>query len=201
MIKIGLTGGIAGGKSQTGRYLAELGAHVIDADRVAHEAYAPGTDGFQALTAAFGHDIVGLDGVIDRAKLGARVFGDPAELARLTAIVWPLTRRVVENRAHEQASIGTNVLVVEAALLFEAEWQDMFDEVWLVEAPREAVLARLRDRGVDAAEAERRLASATDAAQARRLATRVIENNGDLEALRAKVTEALMAATGSREWA
>jgi dephospho-CoA kinase len=197
VIKIGLTGGIAGGKSQTGRYLAELGAHVIDADRVAHEAYAPGTDGFEALTAAFGHDIVGTDGVIDRAKLGARVFGDPSELARLTAIVWPLTRRLVEKRAREQAAMGTSVLVIEAALLFEAEWQDMFDEVWLVEAPRAAVLARLRDRGIDAPEAERRLASATDPAQARRLATRVLENDGSLEDLRRKVAEAWKAATAA----
>jgi dephospho-CoA kinase len=196
VIKIGLTGGIASGKSQTGRFLADLGAHVIDADRVAHEAYAPGTDGFDALVAAFGPEIVGADGVIDRAKLGARVFGHPAELARLTAIVWPLTRRLVETQAKEQAALGTKVIVVEAALLFEAEWQDMFDEVWLVEAPREAVLQRLRDRGVDNTEAERRLASATDPARARKQATRVLDNDGDLDDLRRKVTEALQAATG-----
>jgi dephospho-CoA kinase len=197
VIRIGLTGGIAGGKSQTGRYLADLGAYVIDADRVAHEAYAPGTSGFDALVAAFGQGIVGPDGAVDRAKLGARVFGDPTELARLTAIVWPLTRRLVEARASEQASQGAQVLVVEAALLFEAGWQDMFDEVWLVEAPREAVLQRLRDRGVDGAEAERRVASATDAARARRRATRVIENDGDLDALRRKVGEAWKTATAA----
>jgi len=196
VIKIGLTGGIAGGKSQTGRFLADLGAHVIDADRVAHEAYAPGTSGFDALVAAFGREIVGAGGVIDRAKLGARVFGHPGELARLTAIVWPLTRRLVETRATEQAARDTNVLVVEAALLFEAEWQDMFDEVWLVQAPREAVLQRLRDRGVEASEAERRLASATDPKRAQRLATRVIDNDSDLTALQRKVHQAWQAATG-----
>ena len=190
MIKIGLTGGIASGKSRAGQYLAELGAHVIDADRVAHEAYAPGTEGFDALVAAFGRDIVGPDGAIDRARLGAHVFGEPAELARLTAIVWPLARRLVAARAAEQAAAGTAVLVVEAALLFEAEWQDMFDEVWLVEAPRDAVLDRLRERGVVGAEAERRLAAGTDATKARALATRVIANDGDLEALRGRVAEA-----------
>ena len=196
MITIGLTGGIASGKSQTGRYLAELGAHVIDADRVAHEAYAPGTDGFEALVAAFGREIVGPEGAIDRARLGARVFGDPSELARLTAIVWPLTRRLVETRAREQASQGTRVLVVEAALLFEAEWQDMFDEIWLVEAPRQAVVQRLRERGIDGAEAERRLASATDPDKARHQATRVIVNDSDLETLRRKVAQAYLAAKG-----
>jgi dephospho-CoA kinase len=196
VIKIGLTGGIASGKSQTGRFLADLGAHVIDADRVAHEAYAPATAGFDALVAAFGREIVGPDGVIDRAKLGARVFGHPGELARLTAIVWPLTRRLVESRAAEEASRGTKVLVVEAALLFEAEWQDMFDEVWLVEAPHETLLRRLRERGIGGAEAERRLASVTDPRRARREATRVIENDGDLDDLRRKVTEAWRAATG-----
>ena len=198
MLKIGLTGGIASGKSQTGRFLAERGARVIDADLVAHEAYAADTEGFHALAAAFGPEIIGSDGAIDRAKLGARVFGNPADLAQLTAIVWPLTRRLVEARAAEEAAAGAQVLVVEAALLFEAEWQDMFDEVWLVEAPRDAVLQRLRDRGVEGAEAERRLASVTDAASARRLATRVIENDGDLEALRAKVEAALAAAAKGR---
>ena len=197
MIKIGLTGGIAGGKSQTGRFLADLGAHVIDADRVAHEAYAPGTDGFEKLVATFGREIVGPDGVIDRARLGARVFGDPEQLTRLTAIVWPLARRLVETRAREQEAAGTHVLVVEAALLFEAEWQALFDEVWLVESPRDAVLQRLRDRGIDGAEAERRLAAVTDASKARAQATRIIENDGSLADLRRKVAEALAAATGS----
>jgi dephospho-CoA kinase len=102
----------------------------------------------------------------------------------------------VETRSDEQATLGTKVIVVEAALLFEAEWQDMFDEVWLVEAPREAVLQRLRDRGVDNTEAERRLASATDPARAREQATRVLDNDGNLDDLRHKVTEALQAVTG-----
>lgn len=197
MLRIGLTGAIASGKSQAGRFLDELGAHVIDADRVAHEAYAPGTDGFEALVAAFGREIVGPDGAIDRARLGARVFGKPDELARLTAIVWPLTRQLVERRARDQERQRTRVLVVEAALLFEAAWQDMFDEVWLVETPREIALQRLHERGLADAEAERRLASATDASKARALATRVIVNDGSLDDLRRKVADALDAAVAA----
>ncbi len=195
MIKIGLTGGIASGKSQVGRYLAELGATVIDADRVAHEAYAPGTDGFDALVGAFGPEIVGEDGAIDRARLGARVFGDPELLARLTAIVWPLTRRLVEYRASQAEQEGAAAVVVEAALLFEAGWKDAFDEVWFVVSPFDAVLDRLRERGLDEAAAAQRLAAATDPERARALATRVIENDGDLDALRRKVAEAYQAAT------
>jgi dephospho-CoA kinase len=195
VIKIGLTGGIASGKSQAGRYLAELGATVIDADRVAHEAYAPGTDGFDALVAAFGPEIVGDNGAIDRARLGGRVFGQPELLARLTAIVWPLTRRLVEMRASQAEEAGAEVVVVEAALLIEAGWKDAFDEVWLVVSPYDAVLDRLRERGLDEAAAAQRLAAATDPDRAKALATRVIENDGDLEALRRKITEAYKAAT------
>jgi dephospho-CoA kinase len=198
MLTIGLTGGIASGKSQAARYLAELGACVIDADRVAHDAYAPGTAGFDEVVAAFGPDVVGPDGAIDRRRLGARVFADPAELARLTAIVWPHTRRLLEARIAEQRALGTAVVVLEAAVLFDAGWQDLVDEVWLVESSREAVLERLRDRGVKGADAERRLAAATDVARARRLATRVIPNDATLEDLRHRVEEAWSQATGSR---
>jgi dephospho-CoA kinase len=197
MIKIGLTGGIASGKSQVGLYLGELGAHVINADLVAHEAYAPGTEGFHALIEAFGPKIVSPDGIIDRATLGARVFGNRAELARLTAIVWPLARSLVERRMAEQADAGTRVVVVEAALLFEAEWQGMFDEIWLVEAPREALLERLRGRGIAGPDAERRLGAVTDAANARALSTRIIQNDADLDTLRRRVEEAWRAATNS----
>jgi dephospho-CoA kinase len=193
---IGLTGGIASGKSQVGRYLAELGAEVIDADRAAHETYAPGTAGYAALIEAFGTEIVAADGSIDRARLGSRVFNDPQALNRLTAIVWPLTRDLVEGRVRELLQGGAGVVAVEAALLFEAGWKDLFDEVWYVTSPYDAVLERLHERGLDDAAAAQRLAAATDPARARSLATRIIENDGDLEALREKVIQAWRAATG-----
>lgn len=195
MLRIGLTGGIASGKSQVGRYLSELGATVIDADRVAHETYAPGTPGIQQLTDAFGRDIIGPDGAVDRAKLGARIFGDAAARDRLTAIVWPLTRDLVDTRTREAEAAGAPAAVVEAALLFEAGWKDAFDEVWFVSSPLEAVLERLQERGLDEAAAAQRLGAATDESRGRTLATRIIENDGDLETLRAKVVEAWTAAT------
>jgi dephospho-CoA kinase len=191
MISIGLTGGIASGKSQVGRFLAALGAYVVDADRVAHEAYAPGTDGFEILVSAFGTSIVGDDGAIDRRQLGAIVFGDPERLVQLTGIVWPLARRRVEVLKAEQRALGTPVYVVEAPLLYDAGWQDLFDEVWLVRSHRNAVLARLEGRGLSAADAEKRLGAATSNEEAARRATVVIDNDGSLEELEARI---------EREW-
>ena len=95
---VGVTGGIGSGKSSGVQILAELGAVVVDADRVGHEVYAPGTVGFDQVVAAFGADIVGTDGAIDRKRLGAIVFGDPAALARLNAVVHPLIRAAVAER-------------------------------------------------------------------------------------------------------
>jgi dephospho-CoA kinase len=187
MISIGLTGGIASGKSQVGRFLAGLGAFVVDADRVAHEAYAPGTDGFGQLVAAFGDGIVGDDGSIDRRRLGAIVFGDPERLILLTSIVWPLAHRRVEVLQDEQRAAGTEVFVVEAPLLYDAGWQDLFDEVWLVRSPRAAVLQRLQGRGMSASDAEARLAAATDNDEAARRADVVIDNEGTLADLEARV--------------
>ncbi len=187
MISIGLTGGIASGKSQAGRVLAALGAFVVDADRVAHEAYAPGEAGFDMLVAAFGQAIVGEDGSIDRRRLGETVFGDPDRLVRLTGIVWPLARRRVEALQDAQRNLGTPVFVVEAPLLYDAGWQDLFDEVWLVRSNRDVVLTRLEGRGLTRADAETRLAAATNNEEATRRATVVIVNSGSLQDLEARI--------------
>jgi dephospho-CoA kinase len=189
MISIGLTGGIASGKSQVGRILAGLGAHVVDADRVAHKAYAPGSDGFDALVEAFGAGIAGDDGVIDRRRLGELVFANPEQLARLTAIVWPLTRRLVEDLQRSQREQGTRVFVVEAPLLFDTGWQDLFDEVWLVRSTPGAVIERLQGRGLNRSHAEARLAAATSTETAAQRAGVVIDNYGSLEDLQRRVEQ------------
>jgi dephospho-CoA kinase len=190
MLSIGLTGGIASGKSVVGRYLAERGACVVDADRLAHSAYAPGTEGFDALEAAFGSDIVAPDGAIDRARLGAIVFGHPDQLARLTAIVWPLTRRLLEATQREQAAAGAEVFVVEAPLLFEAGWQDLFSQVWYVRSPVDAVRRRLQDRGLAPEEAQLRMDAATNAEAAADQAHVMIDNDADLPSLERKADAA-----------
>jgi dephospho-CoA kinase len=179
VLKIGLTGGIAGGKTLVGSLLARRGAGIIDADAVAHDVYAAGSDGFAALVQAFGREIVGADGSIDRRRLGAIVFADAHKRAQLTDIVWPRTRLAVEELMHREQDSGGLVFVVEAPLLVEAGWTDMVDQVWLVRAPLETVRARLQQRGLSPEQIDSRLAAATDTAAAASAAAVIIENDGD----------------------
>ncbi|MSQ29476.1 MAG: dephospho-CoA kinase, partial [Dehalococcoidia bacterium] len=147
MIVIGLTGGIASGKSTAAEQLRKLGAVIIDADRVGHRSYEPGTPGFEKVVNAFGHDTVGKDGMIDRRVLGGKVFGAPQELERLNAIVWPEIRRLIsEEIAQIRERDKDSVIVVEAAVLLEAGWQDLCDEVWVVTASPETAIDRLQSR-------------------------------------------------------
>jgi dephospho-CoA kinase len=187
---LGVTGGIGSGKSAATEILAELGAVVVDADRVGHETYLPGTLGWDQVVAEFGREVVAADGSIDRRRLGAIVFADPARLARLNAIVHPLIRDTVAARIAAERSTGrAPAVVVEAALLVEAKWDALVDEVWLITAQRAAVEQRLRaQRGLDrAAIAARMRAQLSDAERAAR-ADVVIDNSGSLQALRAQLT-------------
>jgi phosphopantetheine adenylyltransferase/dephospho-CoA kinase len=147
MIVIGLTGGIASGKSTAAEQLRQRGAHVIDADRLGHRVYEPGSPGFQKVVNEFGHDLVAADGTINRQLLGGKVFGDPAQMKRLTDIAWPEIRRMAHEEIEaERARGSTQVVVLEAAVLIEAEWMDLVDEVWVVyvrpEIARERLMAR-----------------------------------------------------------
>ena len=195
MLTIGLTGGIASGKSSVARLLAARGAVVVDADRLAHETYAPGTPGFDAIVQAFGPGVVSPDGAIDRRALGRLVFGRPDRLERLTGIVWPLARARVEQARAAAAAAGAPAFVVEAVALREAGWRDLVDELWLVRVPRALARQRLLQRGgLSEAEADARLdaQAATDLGD--RDADRVIDNAGDLAALEAAVEAAWQAA-------
>ena len=188
---IGLTGGIASGKSLVSRQLAERGAVVIDADKVAHEAYRQGTETFQAVVDAFGSDVVGADGEVDRKALGAKVFADPEARQRLEAIVWPAMRRMMEERLAELRGQDTDVAVLEAALLIEADWLPLADEVWLVTASPETARRRLMERnGLTAEAAEARLRAQLTNEKRRSYADVVIENDGSLEELRRAADQA-----------
>lgn len=185
---VGVTGGIGSGKSSAVRVLAELGATVIDADRVGHDVYAPGTIGFDQVVAAFGPDVVGADGAIDRKRLGAIVFGDPAALARLNAVVHPLIRAAVAERVAAAHAAGKAPIVVEAALLIEAKWDALVDEVWLVVARREVIEERLtQQRGMDAAAVAARMKAQLADEERRAHADVVIDNSGTREQLRAQI--------------
>jgi dephospho-CoA kinase len=196
MITIGLTGPIAGGKSSVARHLRDLGAPVIDADRVAHEAYAPGTPGFDAVVAAFGPGVIAEDGTINRRALGQIVFGDRARLKQLTDIVWPLTGALLRQRRDEADAAGTPFLVIEAAVLSEAGWRNLVDHVWLVRAPREAILQRVQARdNLSLADAEARIAARTEMDPT--AADLVIDNDGTLEDLHAAIDAAWAKLTGN----
>lgn len=189
---VGLVGGIGSGKSTAARMLAELGAEVIDADRVGHEVYRPGTPGFDAVVAEFGRGVVGDTGEIDRRQLGAIVFGDLGRLAALNRIVHPLIRGEIRRRVEAlRAAGGHPAVVLEAAILLEAGWRDLVDQVWVVSAGAGDVVDRLaRDRGLEPAETAARMARQMSDEERRRHADRVIENRGTLEDLRRAVAEA-----------
>jgi dephospho-CoA kinase len=186
MLKIGLTGGIGSGKSTVAQILGEFGAPILDADKVAHTTYAPGGPAYDAVLAAFGAQVLAPDRTIDRKKLGAVVFGNPEQLNKLTSIVWPATFESIRRNVAELRASGAKLpIIVEAAILIEANWQPLFDEIWLVRAPREQVVTRIEiQRGLKPAETETRIRAQLSDEERAKNATLVIENNGSIEELR-----------------
>lgn len=192
MKTIGLTGGIGSGKTTAAEMLAELGAAVIHADQVGHEVYRPGSTGWQAVVDAFGDGVLDPSGAVDRKKLAAIVFSDPAELRRLNAIVHPLIAAAVRERIAKLRGDGFRApIVVEAAILIEANWLSLVDEVWLLVAPPDAVAARVQaQRGMAASELRARIEAQMSDAERRRHANVIIENNGSLVDLRRRIEAA-----------
>lgn len=190
MLVIGLVGGIGSGKSVASAMLAELGAEVVNADLVGHEVYEPGKPGFDAIVAEFGTDVVGADGRVDRKKLGPIVFADGAKLERLNSIVHPLIRAEIERRiARAREKGAVRALVVEAAILLEAGWRSLVDQVWVISARRQDVVERLAaQRGMAASETDARMAKQMTDAERRAVADVVIENVGSLDDLRTRLT-------------
>jgi dephospho-CoA kinase len=188
VITIGLTGGIGSGKSVVAEMLAARGAAVVNADHVGHETYRRGTESHLRIVSAFGPEIVGPDGEIDRAKLGRRVFQDSNARRRLQSIVWPAMRRMMKDRLDELRDQGAAVAVLEAAVLIEADWLSLVDEVWLVSASKAAVRQRLVEiKGLTPDEAEARVNAQISDDERRRHAKAVIENSGTLEELEREV--------------
>jgi len=189
---IGLTGGIASGKSTAAKLLGELGAQVIDADVLGHEAYNPGTSAFQAVVQAFGEDIVAEDGSINRRALGGKVFGNDVALKRLTDIVWPEIRRLAELEIHKiRGENPTAVIVLEAAVLFEAGWEDIADEIWVVVVEPEIAIERAMQRdGADRSAIEARINSQLSNEERTAKAHLIIDNSEDEEALMSRVKAA-----------
>ena len=182
---IGLTGGIASGKSTAAQRFGEWGAHVIDADKLGHRAYLKDSAAYHAVVATFGEDVVAEDGEIDRRVLGGKVFGSPEKLKQLTDIVWPAIRDMAATEiAGVRAAEPERVIVLEAAVLIEAGWQDLVDEIWVTVVDREVAIERATARdGSDRAAVEARIdAQLTNEARVS-TADRVIDNSGSAEAL------------------
>lgn len=184
-IVIGLTGNIGCGKSAVAAMLGELGAEVIDADKVAHQVMAPPGPVYDSIVREFGTGILAPDGAIDRRKLGQIVFVDPAALRRLDALVHPATSATIRQMI---ASSAAPAVVVEAIKLIEAGTYRICNSVWIVTCTREQQLERLTQRrGLTPADAERRIAAQAPIAEKLPYANVVIDNSGTLERTRQQV--------------
>lgn len=187
---IGLTGAIGAGKSEAARILTGLGVAVIDADAEGRRAYVKGTIGWRRLVELFSSRILNEEDEIDRARLGALVFANPQALAWLNAAIHPLIRDRVTQALAERREQGTAVAAIDAALLYQAKWDDLADEVWVVSAPPELALARLTARGMSEEDARKRAAAQGDPEEALRRADLIIENAGSPDDLERSVRQA-----------
>lgn len=185
---IGLTGGIGSGKSTVSRFLAELGAVIIDADRVGHEALGTSDEVRRELLATFGWQIMTPKGEVDRKKLGEIVFDDPESLARLNQIMHPRMYNMVKAGLEEYRRRG--VVVLEAPLLIEADWTSLVDEVWVTVADESTVLKRVKEKfGLSERECLARIRCQLPSEERAKHADVVIDTDCSLDELKAKVKE------------
>lgn len=185
---VGLTGGIATGKSTVARAFAGLGIPIVDADRVARDVVAPGTDGLRAVVEAFGPEALAEDGTLDRKRVGDLVFSDPAARARLNAILHPRIAMESARRIAALADSGAPYAIYEAALLVENGLAKAFDALVVVTVGEATQLARLRARDASTEEdARARIASQLPLAEKEAVADFVIRNEGTEEATREQV--------------
>ncbi|MFC1987820.1 dephospho-CoA kinase [Chloroflexota bacterium] len=187
---IGLTGGIGSGKSTVSQYLRELGAVIIDADKVGHEALKPDTETWRDIVATFGRQILTHSGEVDRKKLGEIVFNNPEALLRLNRIMHPRMHDMMKSRIEEYRQQGIDVVVLEAALLIEANWTPRVDEVWVIIAPEAMILERIKkQRGLEEPQTLARIRSQLPAEERVKHADVIINNDGDLDEMKVRVKE------------
>ncbi len=189
---IGLTGGIASGKSTVAAILRRLGAVIVNADELSREVVRPDTPGWKELLETFGADILQTDRTLDRQKLRKIVFDDPAARKKLEAVIHPRVRALAEQRIKEHAAAGVSIVVYEVPLLFEGNLQDSLRPVVLVAASTSTQKKRLAERDqLAAAEAEKHIAAQMNLEKKRRLADYVIENDGNVDELERQVRTVL----------
>ena len=190
-IIIGITGGIASGKSTVTEFLRQQGYQVIDADQVVHELQEPGGRLYQALLSTFGSVILQEDGHLDRPKLGAMIFGNPELLAQSSQIQNQIIREELARR-QELLAETEDIFFMDIPLLFELSYENWFDQIWLVDVMEETQLNRLMSRNVlSQEEAEKRIAAQLSLKEKRKRADVLIDNNGSLEDIRQQIRDAL----------
>ena len=188
---IGITGGIASGKSTVTEFLRRQGYQVIDADQVVHELQEPGGRLYQALLSTFGSSILQEDGRLDRPKLGAMIFGNPELLEQSSQIQNQIIREELAGRRDLLAETE-DIFFMDLPLLFELQYEDWFDQIWLVDVTEETQLSRLMSRNaLSQEEAEKRIAAQLSLREKRKRADVLIDNNGSLEATRQQIRDAL----------
>jgi dephospho-CoA kinase len=189
---VGLTGGIASGKSTVAKILQSLGAAIVNADDLAREVVEPGHEAWKEIVAAFGADILQSDQTLDRQKLRTLIFNQPEARKRLESIIHPRVRALAEERIRDYAAAGYPVAIYEVPLLFEGNLQEWLRPVILVACDVETQTARLQNRDhLTAADAEKHIAAQMSLKDKRRLADYVIENNGSLEDLERQTRQIL----------
>ncbi len=187
---IGLTGGIGSGKSTVSQFLAELGAAIIDADKVGHDALMSEAKLRKEIVAAFGKQVLSPNGDIDRAKLGEIVFGNAGSLSRLNQIMHPRMYNMVKARLEGYRRQGMDVVVLEAPLLIEASWTSLVDEVWVTVASEATVLRRLKEKGrLSEQQALARIRSQLSSEERVKHTDVIIDTECDLAEVKAKVKE------------
>lgn len=179
MLVIGLTGGIGTGKSYVAHVLKNLGACLVNADLLGHELYEPGRQGWSQVTSAFGEGVLSDDRRIDRSKLGEIVFNDSASLKQLNSIMHPLIFRLAEKRIEDLSRDEASVVVLEAALLIEADWVSLVDEIWVTVSNEDDVVNRIKERNGLSEDAIRARMSAQMSQVERVLHADIVIENGE----------------------
>jgi dephospho-CoA kinase len=190
MKTIGLTGGICSGKSTAARFLEDLGAVIIDADKIGHEVLETDTEVWRKVVDTFGRQVLTSGGSIDRRKLGEIVFGSPESLLKLNQITHPRIYQVAKTRLEDCRKRGASVVVLEAPLLLKAGWTSLVDEVWVTTASEATVLRRLQERrGLSITESLARTRSQMPVQEQINCAGVIIDTDCNLEELKARVEE------------
>ncbi|MDX1645127.1 MAG: dephospho-CoA kinase [Thermoanaerobaculia bacterium] len=184
-LRVGLTGGLASGKSTVGRWLSEAGCEVVDSDRIVAELYRPGGPGARVVEALFGAEVLNERGGVDRTRLAERVFADGIARRRLEQAIHPLVR----DQFARIAADSEGITVLEVPLLVESGMAEAFDVVVTIESPPEERVARAVERGLSAEEARARIAAQVSPGMRRNASDIVIENDGDLDDLRREVDD------------